>query len=295
MVKVIEFLRGVMPCEMMALAECDLDDEVRKESLAKLMQAGVARGIGDGLYAAPRVDGIPAALAYGPLRPPPYELADAVCRRDGFRMAIPVEVAAWMMGAREKPTADSLAEFPFDGDEAVVAQGHSLVPVPRWSCIASLSVAGQAVALGVPSDLRKDMVGAIAKRAVAGIMGEPAMREMLSGDVYFLKGTFLAVAEAILKAPTPSSVPRSAPEGFEPPDGPVVTVHGWWVRTLSDGSENLAARSIEGHPDIADGDTLSRSSPLVWIDEGIGWAMTRSRLYRLARKEGVEKRGDGDV
>lgn len=283
-VKAIELLRGIFHEGTMVLAECDLDDEGRKASLAKLMQAGVARRLPGGLFAAPRVDGIPAALVYGPLEPPPYELADAVCRRDGFRMAIPVEVAAWMMGACGKPRADSLTEFPYDGDVRVDAQGYSLVPLPRWSCIASLSVAGQAVALGVPPGLRKDLVGAVARRAVSTVMGEQAMREMLSGDVYLLGGTYLAVAEAILAEPAPSSVPRSAPEGFEPPDGPVVTVHGWWVRTLPDGSENLAARSIEGHPDIADGDSLSRSSPLVWIDEGIGWAMTRSRLYRLARK-----------
>ncbi len=47
----------------------------------------------------------------------------------------------------------------------------------------------------------------------------------------------------------------------------------------------LTARRIDGHPGISDGERLRHSSALIWIDEKCGWAKTRSRFYRLMKKD----------
>jgi len=53
---------------------------------------------------------------------------------------------------------------------------------------------------------------------------------------------------------------------------------------LMDRLTYLSAGIIRGHPYIADGERLAHSLPVIWIDEAIGWARTRSRYYRLIGK-----------
>lgn len=136
-----------------------------------------------------------------------------------------------------------------------------------------MSLAGQAVALA-GSKVRSENL----RTAANGILA--SVREWLMSDLASMTSEERAVAQAILAVPT--VVPRTAPEGFIPPVETCPTAHGWRLAEFGD-REVLVADLVTGHPDLGD-DRLKRSSPLMWVDERIGWARTTSRFYRLGEK-----------
>lgn len=79
---------------------------------------------------------------------------------------------------------------------------------------------------------------------------------------------------------------RQAPPHWRPPAdvGAHCHVEDWWLTEMvfAGGSFECLRGHPYGHPYIAPTDLL-RSSPLVWIDVGLGWAQAESRLYRLGR------------
>jgi hypothetical protein len=98
-----------------------------------------------------------------------------------------------------------------------------------------------------------------------------------------LEGQELILARAIIAASTKGTgVADKAPPDFDPTEheASAVRIYGWAVHEHR-GISYLVAELIKNHPQIADGDTLGHSSPLVWLDEQAGWARTRSRYYRL--------------
>lgn len=66
----------------------------------------------------------------------------------------------------------------------------------------------------------------------------------------------------------------------------------WRLALFREGNtqrERLLADRCTGHPHI-DPTVRMHTSPLVWIHEAVGWALTHSRLYRLGRCDTPEAR-----
>lgn len=267
------FLRAVLGFDeqfgIRAVARPDIGEEHRK-GFKGLLRAGMARRLVRGVYAMAHPVGFMAGVR--DLVPPPFETAAALCRLHGRNMAIPMEAAEFVLGLRERPRLHDVGgPFPWDGGGRLEVAGVVLEPAdPR---ISSMSPAGQAVALAGskvgPENLREAANGVLA-----------SVRDWLMSDLPSLIPEERAVAEAILAMP--AGVPSKAPEGFVPPSEPCPTAHGWRIAEFGQ-REVLAADLVTGHPSLGD-DRLRRSSPLVWIDDELGWARTTSRLYRLGEK-----------
>ena len=121
-------------------------------------------------------------------------------------------------------------------------------------------------------------------------MSEKFMVADLEDDL--LNGRFgereMIVAETIIEGMANYELPLRAPLDFVPPaegqKAPIVDC--WWTYTSVEDGQNftfLAAQTLRGHPSLGDG-KLRRSSSLIWIDERLGYARTRSRIYRLGIK-----------
>lgn len=247
----------------MTRAEVDVD----RKGFAGLLRAGFARRLVRGVYAvAP-----PFAFGRDPV-PPPFEIAAALCRLHGRKMAVPMDVAEFVLGLRHRPRLyDVVGPFGWDGEERLESAGVVLEPAdPR---IVSLSPAAQAVALA-GSRVTEERL----REAANGVLG--STREWLAADLPSLTPEEREVAEAILAVPVGAA--RKAPEGFMPPSENCPTVHGWKVAGFGD-REVLSAEWVTGHPTLGDS-PLSHSSLLVWIDEELGWARTLSRFYRLGER-----------
>lgn len=271
-----------------ALTKAEVD--VDRKGFAGLLRAGFARRLVRGVYAvAP-----PFAFGRDPI-PPPFEVAAALCRLNGRRMAIPMDVAEFVLGLRHRPRLyDVAGPFGWNGEDRLEAAGVILEPADLR--IVSLSPAGQAVALVLASAEGRSGTGrsdsadqsvALAgskvtveclREAANGVLG--STREWLAADLPSLTHEEREVAEAILAVPVGAA--RKAPEGFMPPAEMCPTVHGWKVAGFGD-REVLSAEWVTGHPTLGDS-PLSHSSLLVWIDEELGWARTLSRFYRLGEK-----------
>ncbi len=264
------FLRAVLGfderLDVRAVATPDIGEEHRK-GFKGLLRAGMARRLTPGVYAMAH----PVAFMAGvrELVPPPFETAAALCRLHGRNMAIPMVVAEFVLGLSGRPRLhDVSGPFPWDGDERLEVAGVVLEPVdPR---IPSMSPAGQAVALAGSKVGRENL-----REAAHGVLA--SVREWLRGDLPSLTPGEREVAEAILAIPAGAA--RTAPDGFMPSSEACPTVHGWRIAEFGD-REVLTADLVTGHPSLDD-DRLGRSSPLIWVDERIGWARTTSRYYRL--------------
>lgn len=252
-----------------AIAKPDIRVEHRN-GFRGLLRAGMARRLTPGVYAMAH----PVAFMAGvrELVPPPFETAAALCRLHGRNMAIPMVVAEFVLGLSSRPRLHDVGgPFPWDGDERLEVAGVVLEPVdPR---IPSMSPAGQAVALAGSKVGRENL-----REAAHGVLA--SVREWLRGELPSLTPEERVVAEAILAMP--AGAPRKAPENFFPPSEACPTAHGWKVADYGE-REVLTADLVTGHPSLGD-DRLRRSSPLMWIDERIGWARTTSRLYKLGER-----------
>lgn len=75
-----------------------------------------------------------------------------------------------------------------------------------------------------------------------------------------------------------------APPDFRPDDLVDCAIIDRWYVFEHRGRHHLFGQFIAGHPEIDDGPGRFRTSELVWIDEGLGWAQTRNTLYKLGVK-----------
>ena len=263
------FLQAVLAFDehfgIRALTKAEVD--VDRKGIAGLLRAGFARRLVRGVYAlAP-----PFVFGRDPI-PPPFEVAAALCRLHGQRMAIPMDVAEFVLGLRHRPRLyDVAGPFGWDCEDRLEAAGAVLEPVaPR---IPFMSPAGQAVALA-GSKLGEENL----REAANGVLA--SVRDWLKGDLPSMTSEERAIAGAILAIPAGAA--RTAPDGFMPSSEVCPTVHGWRIAELG-GREVLTADLVTGHPSLGD-DRLGRSSPLIWVDERIGWARTTSRYYRLGER-----------
>lgn len=266
-----------------AVAAVDLKTPEARSGMAELLRGGWAQLLAPRIYAAANGLEVLALAQYG-LRvgmPAPHLTAAAMCRQHGWKLAIPVQVARFLLALAPRPDAADITELPFDQPKQMAWPKLGVVLEPGDSRLFGLTPIGQVLALGLPLDASEAGLVAIGETAGAGMLAEPRLLEWLRQDVAaaLLTERELVVANAIIKAAERVGVPRRAPRDFEPP-ADAVAIEGWDVFEKG-GLEYLTAARISGHPYLPDGDNLSRSSPLMWIDERLGWARTRSRYYRL--------------
>jgi len=218
--------------------------------------------------------------------PRPIDVAAALERQHDWVVGMPRDVSLYVLGMGERPLSPSVLPY----DQPVRREYPcGLVLEPADPAMLSRSAAAQAVLLALSGkDLSTEGIERLAATAAAGavIASEP-MRQALAaaleaGELY---GAAEAFAQALLAADV-TGYARKAPVDWQAPADPdcEVVVDGWQVREF--GPEGgrfcaIVAASIRNHPYIGNGDSMSRSSPLIWIDEKLGWARTQSRLYRL--------------
>ena len=223
--------------------------------------------------------------------PMAYAVAWALSVEHGWRVALPAEIAGFLLGNRERPQEHEVRVFVYDQPAALEYErfGFRFEPAKDMSLF-DLTVAGQAIRLGrEKADDDMNEIVKLARFAANSWFREEKMLTMLAQDLELgtLDGYDQLLALAIREEITnPLEISRVSPRNFDPADHKVsAMVKGWWVEKLRDGSEYLASRQIFGHPYINDGERLARSTNLIWIDEKLGWARTRSRIYRLLEKD----------
>jgi hypothetical protein len=292
--EVFKFLSGALhadPLSSYAVAKADLMRPEERDAMVTLLRTDCARLLAPGVFAA--MDALSRAFytqyGLGIPDPPTWHTARALTRQRGGRMGMPREAARFLVGLAERPLAPALFTGSFDADFPRLGIAFERVD----DRVLSMTPAGQALVLGLPLDASVDGLLELARQAAVGVLGRNQfLLDWLKKDVDagLLGERERVFADALL---SPGDAPdkkaaRRAPRTFTPPaaeDERVCRVDGWSViEPWGDGVEALRAERITGHPYITDGDWLRRSSPLVWIDEGLGWARTDSRLYRLGTK-----------
>lgn len=286
-----ELIRTELYLDTLAVAARDLDKgdrATRRKRMTEQLRLGQA------VIAAPRVygvhDGIGSLMMrqYGgagtPSMPAAHLVAGALARQNGWRLSLPVECARYILGLEERPTA--AVEFPYDQPTARHYGKAGLDLMPTDAALFALTAAGQALVLGLPRDVSVPRLVEIGGQAACGaVLADPTFVGWLKDD---MASGLLGERERVVSDLVLSSnarAPRRAPKDFVPPADNVVTAKiDGWVEFERDGRRFLSAEAITGHPHIFDGENLSRSSPLFWIDEAAGWARTQSRLYKLGRK-----------
>jgi hypothetical protein len=260
------------------------DNESRK-LFKQQLRLGNTKIVLPHIYAARRI--------YMPFDTPPmaHAIAWALAVEHGWRVALPVEIAKFLLGKRERPDEDEVRVFLYDEPEIRLFEkyGFSFLPAADMSLF-DLTVAGQAIRLGrdKADENMNDIVQIGRFAANAWFRNEP-FTSLLTQDLESGKLTgydqllALAIREELLN---PQQISRVAPKDFNPAEHQdAATVKGWRLNKRGDGSECISALSITGHPHIADGERLARSTDIVWIDETSGWARTRSRVYKLLDKD----------
>ena len=219
------------------------------------------------------------------LKPKPADVAVALCRQFGWKIAIPVTLARFWLGLETRP--NDFDKFVYDQPVARTYEevGLTLLPADD-SRLFKLSTLGQMIKLGVPADMPVQQLQGMGRHAAHGYFNKERARALLLKDLSsgLLTEREFVVARVFLDAKN-TGLQRKAPDDFNPAqhdDAPRLT--DW--STFEDG-DNLFLRAdrIDGHPRISDGERLRHSSALIWVDAKRGWARTQSRFYRLLRKE----------
>lgn len=271
--------RGLFPFPaLIAVADRDADEDERRK-LQERLADGTARVVAPGVHAIQLLskdwDAAPLIIAW------------ALCRQyEDWRISIPVDFAAFLIGLSVKPLSPSPILYNQPETRRLEEFGLGLVPFKGSSRLFGLTPAGQAVMLATPHDFSEGGLRDLGELAASTWLGEDMLRKWLKRD---LEGGLLGereriVATAILSAPQPD-VARRAPVEFDPSAYQQAPRVDEWFTLKSRGKEYLFAELIEGHPHILNGPVKLQTTALVWIDERLGWARTRSRVYRLGKKK----------
>lgn len=261
------------------------------EELRKFRDRGLVRKLVPGLYvlAEPEDDG-----DWGPCdgtpripMPMPHLIAAAFCRARAWKMAVTENLACYLLGMDERPTARTLGRFPYNQFKPLsLGDVHVHFEPGRPELFDGMTPVGQALTLAIPRDVSIEGLRDLAEIAAHGVLSLKFLLDMLRQDhsARVLGERERIAAEIILEmAPHRSGrVLRRSPLNFiSPPQAPAV--ENWMVGTQF-GNECLFADAVYGHPYLTDGGDDFRSSPLIWLDEKLGWAKTQNRWYRLGRR-----------
>ena len=270
----------------------DLPPERVRKAIVEVLQAKRITAPMCGLYA------LKAAsiswMANLPLRFTPRELGKIWCEANEVPWTQSLAKARYLCGIQPEANDDQSLAVP----EQYAGRrpgGCHLEPTPGWVFdlpdTGFVRMVAQAirhdVAAGISAEALKEqgrMLGLRAKQSADAEMEE---------TVAILHGRdlepYALFAQAALNTVRGDHTPTFiAPRAWEPPavDDPTIAfVDEWWLREsrAGNGELMLAARYLD-HPTLGSQESLSHSSPLIWIDEGRGWARTVSRHYRLGKR-----------
>lgn len=254
-----------------------------RRSLADGLRDGSWKVVAPKIYAGPNFASLPGAL------PAPHRVAAGLALQHHWQLMLPVEMSQFFMGRAARPTLAEIKTFFYSEPETRHYErlGLTLQRAPEMRAL-QLNVAGQIIwhhmhqeNLPTEGELRAD-----ANFAANAWFSNKQLSNWLQAEVQagLLEKEERQLAEAILAIITSGTgVAEEAPAGFDPAahEATAARIYGWWIQTAGDGTRYLAARRIERHPHIADGDSLASSTAIVWIDIAKGWCRTRSRYYRL--------------
>lgn len=221
--------------------------------------------------------------------PSPWRVVNALAEQYRWRVVLPIEMSRFLMGLSSRPTVCDLKTFYYDQPEEkhFAELKLTLKPVIDRRLL-GLNVGGQVIwhFLHEHPDVTDGELLKAARFAGSAWFSDSQMLRWLvkEADRGALEGRELFLAEAIITAVRENEgLASEAPADFDPSqhEAEATRVYGWWFQEDKDGSKYLAAHRIENHPHICDGDSLAHSTALVWCDEKLGWARTRSRYYRL--------------
>jgi hypothetical protein len=221
--------------------------------------------------------------------PSPVWLVRALVQQYGWQVVMPVEMSQFFFGKASKPNLNDIHTFYYDQPADKHFDKLNLIFKPvKDKRLLTLNAAGQVIwshANQHPPITNKELLRDAAFAATAWF-SEPLFLRWLTEEVKQgrLHGQEVFLAQAVMTAASEGlGLSQEAPVGFDPSDheAEATRVYGWWLREGEGGSTYLAAHRLENHPHISDGRPLAHSTALVWYDEAIGWARTRSRFYRL--------------
>ena len=293
---VAEILMASIPSEQYldsyAVAAVDLVDGEQRMKMAKALRARDAILVAPRIYAVQNPIGVLMRRQYDaeysvPV-PPPHDTAAAICRQNGWELSLPLPFAQFLLGLSERPI--ELPELPYNQREVRTYTKASVTLIPGDQSVFGMSVAGQALTIALPREASEPRLKEIGSLSARGPLGRPQIVDGLKHDIDagLLGERELVAAKVILETADDLDIPLRAPADWVPPasDAAVVCVDDWWVTLVKGGGDRyycLAADQMTGHPVL--GDTrLAHSSPLVWLDEKLGYARTVSRVYRLGRR-----------
>ncbi|RAU20158.1 hypothetical protein CU669_19915 [Paramagnetospirillum kuznetsovii] len=276
--------------DSIAIAAIDfLDDAARRKEFAAILRSREAIRIAPRIYGWQDPFGALMLSQYGrsgwPKMPAPHLVAGAMARQYGWRLAVPTEIAKHVLGLVERPVV--LHKIPFDQNQTRQYAKAKLTLVPSPADLLFLSPAGQCLRQGLPHDASAPGLVEIGEQAGGAAISAPAFLNWLREDLADgrLNEREVMVAEAIIA--NAGNISLRAPREFNPPpaEDEVAALDGWW-QFEENGLVCLAARHIRNHPYLENDGKIKRTSPVIWLDERLGFARTRSRLYRLGKKEG---------
>lgn len=252
------------------------------ESIAELMRKRTVMPL------LPRIYWQHDLLTLKGIRPTPLRVAKALAREHIWRVALPVEISRFFMGRCSKPDVRKIDTFLYDQDivRDYEKVGLKFKPVPDMRLL-EFNPAGQVIwhHIHYETGISRKALIEDARYAAAAWFNDPLFRGWLVADMREnrFEGLELFLAQAIMNAfEEEIGIAREAPADFNPSEheAEATRIFGWQL-VEGRGRFFLRAHRIENHAHISDGDSLDRSTPLVWIDEKLGWARTRSRYYRL--------------
>jgi hypothetical protein len=253
-----------------------------------------------GVFWARRPEGLPVEMS----RPSLESIAKAIARQRGARLIISERIARGFLGIEERYSVETPHLVALSGVNETMTfgsrEGKPLIiaePVPSF-VLAHETTLSHMIIQGfrrLIADKSDDAVDAAVHHAVFGmhpslLMEHAALARLELDDPYKAILERL-VREAGKHEEDGFAFPKtSAPPNWSPPedfDGP--TVAGAWrlVPAVISGIEYrvIFGGDLFGHPGLPYASRNWRSSPVIWIDEKLGWAKTYSRLYRLMPRQ----------
>ena len=256
-----------------------------REYIARKLRSGKIRVVSPGIYCRSNFMFSPS-MYY----PASFQIAWALAKKNRWHLAVPIEISQFFMGKQSRMDMGKIRTFTFDQPTEQVYQIESPI-------IFQPSADHRLFELNAPSqtlffhiqlhpNASEDELLADAKFAAASWLGEAQFKELIAQDLKAgrFHGRELFLANSILQAARmPTITEAHAPAGFDPSpyEAEATRVYGWKIVEDDQIGLHLRAKYIENHPHIRDGSSLAHSTALIWFDQKIGWARTRSRFYRL--------------
>lgn len=253
-----------------------------------------------GIFWARRPVGLPAEMT----RPTIDSIAEGIARYRGARLIISERIARGFLSIEERYSVETPHLVALSGINETMTfgsrEGKPLIiaePVPSF-VLAHETTLSHMITQGfrrLIADKCDDAIDAAVHQAPFGLhpnlLREHATLARLELDDPYKSILERIVREAGKHEEDGFAFPKtSAPSNWSPPedfDGPIVAGEWRLVPAVISGIEYrvIFGGDLFGHPGLPHASRNWRSSPVIWIDEKLGWAKTYSRLYKLVPQQ----------